>query len=129
MIGSLIEYHNPSPGERYGILKGQRKDGKFRVVTGWYGFSGGLGTERISDESVYEKLTPEQIFKRKKSIQDHFKRIWVLSNGRSAATKTIVFSNNADEDKKEGEIKYLPAPVADGLEDFFLSEGWFAYAK
>ena len=51
MNGQLIEYHNPSPGERYGVIKEKRADGKVTVLTGWYGMSGGNGGGRTSDEN------------------------------------------------------------------------------
>ena len=129
MIGQLVEYHNPAPGERYGIYKGKRDDGKSRIVTGWYGLSGGMGTERISDESVYQALTADKIYKRRKSIEEHFERIWTTNNARAATTKTVYFANSLPDGVIEGEIKHLPRVVAGELEDFFLAEGWFAYVK
>lgn len=129
MIGRLVEYHNPSPGERYGILKEKQDNGKYKVITGWYGLSGGLGHSRTSSPTTYEELDPEKVWKRRDSIQKHFERIWATSNARAAATKTVCFSNNSKEQEMSGEIKYLPKAMAEVLEDFFLSEGWFAYVE
>jgi hypothetical protein len=129
MIGKLVEYHNPAPGERYGIIKEKKEDGKFKIVTGWYGFSGGKGSERTSSGSTFLELSPQQILNKRKSIEEHFERIWSTKNAKAAETKTICFSNNSEKDQKLNEIKYLPQRVAESLEDYFLSEGWFAYVK
>ena len=129
MIGKLVEYYNPKPGERYGIIKEKKENGKFNIVTGWYGFSGGRGTERVSSESTFLELSPQQVLNKRKSIEDHFERIWETKNAKAAATKTIYFSSNTEKNQKLNEIKYLPKKVAESLEDYFLSEGWFAYVE
>jgi|TARA_R110000824_G_scaffold28785_4_gene96401 hypothetical protein len=129
MNGQLIEYHNPAPGERYGVIKEKRADGKVTVLTGWYGMSGGNGGGRTSDENSFLKLAPEQVHARQKSIQDHFERLWNTKNGRMASTKTLHFANTMADGVCEGEIEFLPYAVADELVDFFLIHGWFAYAR
>jgi len=130
MNGQLIEYHNPSFGERYGVIKEKRRDGKVTILTGWYSMSGGHnGGGRTSDESSFLKLTPEQMYARQRPIQEHFERLWDTKNGRMASTKTLYFADTMADGVCEGEIKYMPPVVADELVDFFLIHGWFAYAR
>ena len=128
MHGQLIEYHNPSAGERYGILKEKNSYGKFKITTGWFGYSGGLGNERTSDADVFRILSPNDILKEQKSIENHFGYSWTHHNGGLASTKTLYFADTSGAEPREGKIQHLPKFVADNLVNFFLSEGWFAYA-
>ena len=39
MIGGLVEYYNPSPGERYGVIREIDEEGKYSMV--WPNFTRG----------------------------------------------------------------------------------------
>jgi hypothetical protein len=131
MKGQLVEYHNPSHGERYGVTREKRKDGKTLIATSWHALSGDAYSPflRLSEEGAFTRLTPEEMYSRQKSIQDHFERLWKTSNGATASTKTIMFANTLADGTLEGQIGFLPPPMAEELVDYFLSVGWFANAK
>jgi hypothetical protein len=131
MKGQLVEYHNPSHGERYGVTREKRKDGKTLIATSWHALSGDAYSPflRLSEEGAFIRLTPEEMYSRQKSIQDHFERLWKTSNGATASTKTITFANTLADGTLEGQIGFLPPPMAEELVDYFLSVGWFANAK
>lgn len=133
MNGQLVEYRNPSYGERYGVTKESRKDGKTLIATSWFALAGSAGKQsgllRTSEERAFIRLTPEDVHARQKSIQNHFERLWRTRNGSLASTKTLVFANTLADGTLEGEINFLPAYMAEELVDYFLSEGWFANAE
>ncbi len=133
MNGQLVEYHNPSYCERYGIVKEVRKDGKTLIATSWFALAGSssLYSEplRASEEKAFIRLTPEDVYARRKSIQNHFEGLWKTRNGSMASTKTLVFANTLGDGTLEGEISFLPANMAEELVDYFLSMGWFANAE
>lgn len=132
MNGQLVEYHNPSYCERYGIVKGVRKDGKTSIATSWFALAGSSSPYpalKVSEEKAFIRLTPEDVYARRKSIQNHFEGLWRTRNGSMASTKTLVFANTLGDGTLEGEISFLPANMAEELVDYFLSEGWFANAE
>jgi len=127
LIGGLVEYYNPAPGERYGVIREIDEEGKYSIATGWYGLTTSGGHLRRSSPGTFQVLTPKQIALDRKQIEKHFKGVWDTSNSRRASVKKLIIKENNDE--KMHEINYLPPVVAAQLEEYFLSHRWFAHAE
>ena len=105
MKGQLIEYHNPSHGERFGIIQ---KEGKktCEISLGWSGFNG-KGVVRRSVESSFKRYSAQDIFDNSEKIEGHFKYVFERQNSSMCKYHTLMIYDS------EGQPFYQRSDEAD----------------
>jgi hypothetical protein len=120
MIGQLVEYHNPSTNQRWGIIKEKIDSNTFNIATDWQSYLSDKGRTRKSSLTAFKILSLQEIQEKASSIEDYF--FWCWGN-HNKNVRTVHFKLG----EQETSIDNLPPWAAEMIADSFLAQGFFAY--